>query len=69
MLVQIRRLHRKIAIILLLAGVSLLVSCASQREQVALVKDPDEKKESMVPWNKQEKWESQGQLGAITDRR
>ena len=66
---QIRKLKSKIACALLCAGVSLFVSCASQKERVALVKDPDEKADSMIPWNKQEKWETQSQLGGITDRR
>jgi len=30
---------------------------------VALVDDPDAKAESQMPWNKQEKWESQSQYG------
>jgi hypothetical protein len=68
--VQIRDLKRGIAAVLLLAAASTLISCASQREQVALVKDPDAKPDSQIPWNKQEKWEAGGgQFGAMTDRR
>lgn len=69
MLAQIRKQNRKIATVLLLVAATLFVSCASKREQVALVKDPNEKAESLVPWNKQEKWETQSQFGGITDRR
>jgi Spy/CpxP family protein refolding chaperone len=69
MLAQIRRLRKTIALGLLLAAAASFVSCASEKEQVALVNDPDSKKESMIPWNKQEKWETGGQLGNITDRR
>jgi hypothetical protein len=69
MLVQVRKVKTKIAIPLVLFGASMFVSCASQKEKVALVKDPDQKSESMVPWNKQEKWEAQGQFSGITDRR
>ncbi len=66
---QIRKLKSKIVCALLcVVGASLFVSCASQKD-VALVKDPDEKADSMIPWNKQEKWETQSQLGGITDRR
>jgi hypothetical protein len=57
------------AIAFVFACASTFISCASQKEKVALVKDPDEKKEGMVPWNKQEKWETQSQFGGITDRR
>jgi hypothetical protein len=66
---QIRKQKSKIAAALLGVGACLFVSCASQKEQVALVKDPDAKADSMIPWNKQEKWETQSQLGGITDRR
>jgi hypothetical protein len=46
----------------------LLVSCASEKH-VALVDDPDAKKESSVPWNKPEKWENSGPLSGLSDRR
>jgi len=69
MLARIPDLKRKIAGVLLLAAASAFVSCASQKEQVRLVNDPDERPESQIPWNKQEKWETQGQFAGITDRR
>lgn len=69
MLAQVPELRKKITVILLAATAAMLVSCASQKEQVALVNDPDAKHESMIPWNKQEKWESQGQFAGMTDRR
>ncbi len=50
-------LKRKIATALLLATTAMFVSCAAQKEQVRLVDDPDEHRESAIPWNKQEKWE------------
>jgi len=69
MLAQIPDLRRKITTALLLATSATFVSCASQKD-VAMVKDPDAKHESMIPWNKQEKWETAGgNLGGITDRR
>lgn len=71
MLGQIRKIRGQISTAILLAAVAtMFVSCASQQQQVALVKDPDsQKNDSMIPWNKQEKWETSGQLGGITDRR
>ena len=69
MLAQVRNLKRSGAAFLLLAGVMTFVSCASQKEQVALVNDPDAKHESQLPWNKQEKWEVGGALANMTDRR
>ncbi|HXM74156.1 MAG TPA: hypothetical protein VN904_02685 [Chthoniobacterales bacterium] len=69
MLAQIPDLKRKIVVVLLLAAATGFVSCASQKEQVGIVNDPDAKPESQLPWNKQEKWETGGQLANITDRR
>jgi len=62
-------LKRKIATALLLASASAFVSCAAQKEQVRLVDDPDQHRESTIPWNKQEKWESDSQFAGMTDRR
>ena len=69
MLAQIRKHEKKVATALLLVAVGLLASCASQKENVALVKDPDAKPEGAMPWNKQEKWETGGQLSNMTDHR
>jgi hypothetical protein len=69
MLAQIRKHQRKVAGLLLLAGATMLVSCATQKEHVALVNDPDAKPESQMPWNKQEKWETGGQFANMTDKR
>jgi len=70
MLAQIRRLRRPITSILLVAAAGTMISCASQKEQVALVKDPDAKPEGTMPWNKQEKWETGGaQFANMTDHR
>jgi outer membrane biogenesis lipoprotein LolB len=46
-----------------------LGACATQKDPPMLVDDPDAKKESQLPWNKQEKWESEGQLSGMSDRR
>ncbi len=45
-----------------------LTSCASKQEP-ALISDTGNTRESSIPWNKQEKWESQGQFAGMTDRR
>ena len=69
MLAQIRKQEGKVAAILLLAAASMLVSCATTKDHVTLVKDPDGKPESAIPWNKQEKWESGGQFANFSDKR
>ena len=53
--------------VLLFAAAALFVSCAS--EKPPLVDDPDAKHETQMPWNKQETWETQGQMSGATDRR
>src|SRR3989440_12932611 len=70
MLAQIRKQEKKVAAVLLLAAASMLVSCATQKRDVALVKDPDAKPEGAMPWNKQEKWEGGGsQFQNFSDHR
>ena len=69
MLAQIRRQDKKIAALLLLAAATLLASCASHKDNVALVNDPDAKPEGAMPWNKQEKWETGGQFANFSDHR
>jgi hypothetical protein len=69
MLALIRRQERKIAAALLLTAATMLVSCASQKDNVALVKDPDAKPEGAMPWNKQEKWETGSQFANFSDHR
>ncbi|HET9856593.1 MAG TPA: hypothetical protein VFP99_02060 [Chthoniobacterales bacterium] len=70
MLAQIRKQERKVAAVLLLAAASMLVSCATQKGDVTLVKDPDGKPETSLPWNKQEKWEGGGsQFANFSDHR
>jgi hypothetical protein len=68
MLALVRKIRKGIASAVLFIAATTLVSCASQKQQV-VVDDPDSKHESMVPWNKQEKWETQGQFAGMTDRR
>jgi outer membrane biogenesis lipoprotein LolB len=61
---------RTIAAGLLLVGCALFLSaCATEKPAPALVSDPDAKRESQLPWNKQEKWESEGQFAGMSDRR
>jgi len=39
---------------------SSFVSCATEKEAPRLVSDPDDRPESSIPWNRQEKWEIGG---------
>jgi len=68
MLAQIRNLRAIVVPVLLCALVIGMSSCATQKE-TALVKDPDDRHDSQIPWNKQEPWETTGQFSAMTDRR
>jgi len=68
MLAQVRNLRTIVVPVLLCALVVAMTSCATQKE-TALVKDPDDRHDSMIPWNKQEQWETTGQFAGMTDRR
>ena len=61
MLALIPRLRKNITSALLVATMITFVSCATQKDPPRLVNDPDEHRESALPWNKQEKWEVGGQ--------
>lgn len=52
----------------LLGAIALFAGCAT-KPKAQFVNDPDAKHESTIPWNKQEKWESQGPYAGLTDRR
>jgi outer membrane biogenesis lipoprotein LolB len=54
--------RRKISVALLFVAAALLAACAHDKD-VSLVNDPNKKYESTIPWNKQEKWETQGDPG------
>jgi hypothetical protein len=68
MLAQVRNLRTIVVPVLLCALVVAMTSCATQKE-TALVNDPDNRHDSLIPWNKQEKWETGGQFAGMTDRR
>jgi hypothetical protein len=57
----------RIAALALSAGVA-LAGCAT-KEAPPLINDAASTHDSSMPWNKQEKWESQGQFANMTDRR
>jgi hypothetical protein len=68
MLALVRKIRKGIATALLLSAATIFASCASEK-QITLVDDPDSRHESMIPWNKQERWETAGQFANMTDRR
>jgi hypothetical protein len=68
MLAQIRNLRTIVVPVLLCVFVVGMSSCATQKE-TALVRDPDDRHDSQIPWNKQERWETTGQFAGMTDRR
>ncbi len=58
MLALVRKHKKFLSRLVLLACLSLLTpACATQKEPPRLVSDPEGKPESVLPWNKQEKWE------------
>ena len=57
MLAQVHKFRRKILAVLFCAVAITLASCASQKDSVRLVDDPDDRGGSALPWSRQEKWE------------
>lgn len=68
MLAQIRnsRFFRVANLALLVGATVSLTSCATKQEPQIVAGQPG--RESQLPWNQQEKWESQGQFGPMADR-
>lgn len=52
---------------LAIAASATLMSCATKKEP-PLIADESAGAESALPWNKQEKWEGQGQMGMAAER-
>jgi len=65
MAAQIRNVRRKILTGLFCAIAITLASCASQRDSVKLVNDPDDRGGSSLPWNHQEQWEIAPETNAL----
>ena len=57
MVAQVRKYQGKILAALFCAVAITLASCASQKDSVRLVDDPDDHGGSALPWSRQEKWE------------
>ena len=68
MLAQIRKLPiaRFSRALLLFTLAAAFGACATQKE-TPLISD-NTGPESTIPWNQQQKWENQGQLGAMAER-
>ena len=53
---------------LVVVGAISLISCATQKKEVSVVNDPDQKKgENSIPWNQQEKWEQGAEMGGMAE--
>ncbi len=58
----------RFAQLILLAIAALTVTSCATKEQPQLVSDGTHGQESALPWNRQEKWENTGKLGALADQ-
>jgi predicted ATPase len=43
-------------------------SCATKRKE-PLINDPSAKNDTALPWNEQQKWEREGEAGAMNQQR
>lgn len=55
------------AVLIVSCGLA-FASCATKKE-TALINDPDARKETALPWNEQQKWEREGEAGAMNQQR
>ena len=59
----------KIAVLALLAALALGLSSCANDKQTAFMNDPNDKKETALPWNEQQKWEREGEAAALNQQR
>jgi hypothetical protein len=52
---------------LLICAATALASCA--KDQPPLIADPNGARETALPWNEQQKWEREGEAGALIQGR
>jgi hypothetical protein len=70
MLATIRsRISSKIAALALFVAVALGFSSCASNKDTALIRDPNDKKETALPWNEQTRWEREGEAGALNQQR
>ena len=70
MLATIRnRIHLRVAVLALFAAIALGFSSCASNKQTAFINDPNDKKETALPWNEQQKWEREGQAAALNQQR
>lgn len=56
------------AVLAAIASVSILASCAT-KDSAPLIADPNGATETALPWNEQQKWEREGEAGALNQQR
>jgi hypothetical protein len=70
MLATIRhRIFFRIAALALLAMLALSFSSCATKKDTAFIRDPNDKKETALPWNEQQKWEREGEAAALNQQR
>jgi hypothetical protein len=70
MLATIRnRIPLKIAGSALLAAVAFGFSSCATKKDTVFINDPNDKKETALPWNEQQKWEREGEGAALNQQR
>jgi len=69
MLATIRNsIFPKVGFLALAALTVALTSCATHKE-TALITDPNDRGETALPWNEQQKWEREGEGAALNQQR
>lgn len=63
------RISVKIAVLTLLAALAFGFSSCATNKQTAFISDPNDKKETALPWNEQQKWEREGEASELNQQR
>jgi len=70
MLATIRnRIGLRIAGLAFLGTLALGLSSCATKKDTAFLNDPNDKKETALPWNEQQKWEREGEGAALNQQR
>ena len=63
------RIHLRIAALALLATFAFGFSSCATRKDTAFIRDPNNKMETALPWNEQQKWEREGEGAMLNQQR
>jgi hypothetical protein len=64
-----KRICFEIAGVILLAGLTIVLTSCASKDPAPLIADPGATGETALPWNEQQKWEREGQGAMLNQQR